>query len=227
MIDLYITPSPNTWKASIMLEECGLPYRTVPIDIGRGEQFDPAFLAISPNGKVPAIVDPDGADGQVAIFESGAILIHLAERTGRLLPASGKRRSDVLAWLFWQVGGLGPNSGQAHHFLGADHMAAAFGATRFVRETTRLYDVLDRHLAGREWIAGDYSIADIACWGWIWFNGPLVERFPDLHRWFLAMSARPAVARGREAGFAHIAPAQRDRLTGRYYPDAALHVWAI
>ncbi|WP_016746742.1 glutathione S-transferase family protein [Rhizorhabdus wittichii] len=223
MIDLYTTPSPNTWKASIMLEECGLPYRILPVDIGKGEQFDPAFLAISPNGKVPAIVDHDGAGGPVAIFESGAILVHLAEKTGRFLPASGAARSDVLAWLFWQVGGLGPSSGQAHHFLGAEGPGAALGASRFVRETERLYGVLDRRLADRDWIAGDYSIADIACWGWVWFNGRLVERFANLVRWFVAMSARPAVSRGREAGFAHIPEAQRERLKGCWWSAAALH----
>ena len=227
MIDLYITPSPNTWKVSMMLEECGLAYRTVPIDIGRGDQFDPAFLAISPNNKVPAIVDPDGADGPVAIFESGAILIYLAEKAGRLLPASGKRRSDVLAWLFWLVGGLGPTSGQAHHFLGTGDEGAALGAARFMRETMRLYAVLDRRLGEGKWIAGDYSIADIACWGWIWFNGPLVERFPNLDRWFSAMSARPAVMRGRQAGFAHIPAAQQERLKGRYYAEATLHSWSV
>ena len=225
MIDLYLTPSPNTWKVSIMLEECGLPYRSVPVDISRGEQFDPSFLAISPSGKVPAIVDPTGPNGPVSIFESGAILVYLAEKAGALLPAAGQARSDVLAWLFWQVSGLGPNSGQAHHFLGANEAGSAMGRTRFMRETTRLYDVLDRQLGGSEWIAGDYSIADIACWGWIWFNGRLVERYRHLDRWFTAMSARPAVIRGREAGFAHSPAVQQERLSGRWYANATLHEW--
>lgn len=199
-IDLYYWPTPNGWKISIMLEEIGLPYRVHPINIGKGDQFQPHFLAVSPNNRIPAIVDPNGPDGQpISVFESGAILQYLGRKTGKLYPADERQRVDVEQWLFWQVGGLGPMAGQAHHFRIFAPEKIPYGIERYTKEVTRLYGVLDRRLADREYIAGDYSIADIASIGWSkhWERqGQDIEAFPNFRRWLETVLARPAVQRG-------------------------------
>jgi GST-like protein len=205
VIDLYYWPTPNGWKISIALEEMALPYRVKPVDIGRGEQFAPDFLAISPNGRMPAIVDdePAGGGGPLAIFESGAILVYLAEKSGRFLPRDARGRSDVLAWLFWQVGGLGPMLGQHGHFRLYAPEKIPYAIERYERETKRLYGVLERRLAGREHICGDYSIADMACWPWVLTHkaqGIDLAGFPEVARWYGALKERPALRRGYDLG---------------------------
>jgi GSH-dependent disulfide-bond oxidoreductase len=205
MIDLYYWPTPNGHKITVFLEETGLPYRLIPVNIGRGEQFQPGFLEISPNNRMPAIVDhaPTGGGASVSLFESGAILLYLAEKTGRFLPADLRGRVEVLQWLFWQMGGLGPMAGQTHHFL---HYAPAridYAADRYVKETSRLYAVLDKRLADREFVAGAYSIADMASYPWIvphQRQDQDLDAFPNLKRWFDAIRARPAVERAYEKG---------------------------
>lgn len=205
MIELYYWPTPNGWKISIALEELALPYTVRSVNIGRGEQFDPAFLALSPNNRIPAITDhapPDGGP-PLSIFESGAILLYLAEKTGRLMPADLRGRAEVHQWLMWQMGGLGPMLGQAHHFRQYAPEQIPYAVERYTREAARLYGVLDRRLADREYIAGDYSIADIAAWPWILpykRQGQDLEDFPHLNRWFRAVGARPAVQRGQAIG---------------------------
>jgi len=204
MIDFHYCPAVNGHKVRIALEELGLPYRVVPVDINRGDQFRPDFLKISPNNKIPAIVDrePAGGGAPVDIFESGAILIYLAEKAGRLLPSDLRGRMAVLKWLFWQVGHLGPMSGQAIHFREYASEDVPYGRLRYGREAERLYSVLDRQLAGRAYVAGDaYSIADIACYPWIVPHERLqidLARFPELARWFADVGARPAVKRAYE-----------------------------
>lgn len=200
MIDLYYWTTPNGHKITIFLEEAGLPYRIIPINIGKGEQFAPEFLKISPNNRIPALVDPAPADGgeAVSVFESGAILCYLAEKTGRFLPADPRGRSATLQWLFWQMGGLGPMAGQNHHFAHYAPEPIPYAIERYVRETTRLYGVLDGRLADRECVAGDYSIADMAIYPWIvpWQRQrQKLDDFPHLARWFAALAARPAVQR--------------------------------
>jgi GSH-dependent disulfide-bond oxidoreductase len=199
-IDLYYWNTPNGWKASIMLEECGLPYTVHPVNIGKGDQFKPEFLAISPNNKIPAIVDPDGPGGQpIAIFESGAILQYLGRKTGKLYSADERRRVEIDQWLFWQVGGLGPMAGQTHHFRIYAAEKIPYAIERFTNETSRLYGVMDRRLATQEFLAGDYSIADIACIGWVklWERqGQAIDEFPNVKRWLGAVLARPGVQRG-------------------------------
>jgi len=204
MIDLYTWSTPNGRKVSILLEELELPYRTFPVDITKDEQFAPGFLAISPNNKIPAIIDPDGPDGQpLHLFESGAILIYLAEKHGRFLPKEGRGRAEVLEWLMWQMGGFGPMPGQVHHFIALENeVDRAYGLQRFMAETRRLYGVLDRRLAGHEFVAGALSVADFAILGWAWRH----ERhkvsfadFPHVGRWYDALMARPGVKRGMEA----------------------------
>jgi GST-like protein len=202
MIDLYYWTTPNGHKVTIFLEETGLPYTLKPVNIGKGEQFDPAFLAVSPNNRIPAIVDrapPDGGE-PLALMESGAILFYLAGKTGRFYPNELRGRAEVAQWLFWQMAGLGPMAGQAHHFLHYAPEPIPYAIDRYVRETGRLYGVLNKRLAGREFIAGDYSIADMACYPWV-----LPERqrqnlddFPHLNRWKEAIAARPAVRRAYE-----------------------------
>lgn len=203
MIDFYFFPTPNTWKITIMLEECGLPYRVVPVDITKGAQFEPEFLQISPNNRVPAIVDHEDGRSQ-RVFESGAILLYLAEKTGRFLPTGGTQRVEVLEWLFWQIGGLGPMAGQAGFFRRYAPDGNDFAIARYTTEVGRLLKVLDRRLAHREWIAGDvYSIADMSCWGWVWFHpahGQSFADIPNVERWFRAMSLRPAVAKAKMIG---------------------------
>ena len=200
MIDLYSWPTPNGIKITIALEEFGLPYTFHPINIGKGEQFQPDFLRISPNNRIPAIVDRDTG---VSVFESGAILVYLAEKTGRFLPAAGQARFEVLQWLFWQMGGLGPMAGQAHHFRQYAPEPIPYGIERYTREVGRLYGVLDRRLADREFVAGEFSIADMAIFPWVapWEQqGQVLGEFPHVARWFATVAARPAVARGRGVG---------------------------
>lgn len=229
MIDLYYAPTPNAWKASIMLEEVGLPYRLIPVDILSGDQRKPEFLAINPNGRIPAIVDHDGADGPHPVFESGAILLYLAEKTGRFLAPSGRARAEAFSWLMWQMGGLGPMAGQAHHFRRYAPEGNEYSTDRFVNESARLYEVMDRHLTDREWLAGnEYTIADIACWGWVWFHpmhGQNLADFAAVERWFSAISNRPAVQRGRALGLEDQPEETRSRMMGPYYgaltPDPA------
>jgi GST-like protein len=196
MIDLYTWTTPNGRKVSIALEELGLPYAVHPIDISKDEQFQPDFLKIAPNNRIPAIVDRDTG---LALMESGAILIYLADKTGRLLAREGEARYRAIEWVMWQMGGLGPMLGQAHHFLRAKPGASAYAEERYVSEAKRLYGVLDRRLAGRDYIADEYSIADIACWPWIsryeWHQVD-ISAFPNVRRWYLALAARPAVQRG-------------------------------
>lgn len=204
MIDAYLWPTGNGKKITIMLEECGLPYRPVPVNIMKGDQFKPEFLAISPNNKMPAIVDHDAEGGSLAIFESGAILQYLAEKSGRFLPRDPRGRYAVLQWLYWQVGGLGPMAGQAHHFLKYSPTKVEYAMHRFRSEVTRLYQVLDRQLGAHPYLAGDdYSIADIAAWPWVFryeWQGQNIEDFPNVKRWFDAVAARPGVARGAAVG---------------------------
>jgi GSH-dependent disulfide-bond oxidoreductase len=198
MIDLYTWSTPNGRKVSIMLEECALPYRVHPINIGKDEQFKPEFLALSPNNRIPAIVDAEGPGGQpMPLFESGAILIYLAEKTGKFF--SAKNRYPILQWLMWQMGGVGPMFGQAHHFMRAKKDEIPYGTERYGKEAKRLYGVADRHLASHEYFADEYSIADIAIYPWTarheWHRVDLAA-FPNVRRWYDRVGARPAVAKG-------------------------------
>ena len=204
-IELHYWPTPNGHKVTIALEEMGLAYEIRPVHIGRGEQFRPEFLAISPNNRMPAIVDPDGPDGQpISVFESGAILQYLARKSGRFYGEGERERVAVEEWLFWQVAGLGPMAGQAHHFRGyapsliADQRQVAYGARRYTDEVERLYGVLDKQLDGRDFVAGSYSIADMACWPWVtpWrAQGIDIEDFPSLKAWYARIEGREAVQR--------------------------------
>jgi GST-like protein len=206
MIDLHYWPTPNGWKISIALEEMELPYRLCPVNIGRGEQFEPDFLAISPNGRMPAIVDHEPGDGRdpVSIFESGAILLYLAEKTGSFLPEDLRARYDVVQWLMWQMGGLGPMLGQNGHFRVYAEEPVPYALDRYTREAERLYGVLDRRLEGRDHICGEYSIADMACWPWIITyksqGVAMDDQFPNVRRWYDALKQRPGLRRGYEAG---------------------------
>ncbi len=203
MITLHAWATPNGQKISIALEELGLPYQIQRIDITRGEQHAPEFVAISPNGKIPAITDEDGPDGApINLFESGAILLYLAEKTGQLLSADARERIETTQWLMFQMGGLGPMLGQAHHFLRFAPDIIPYAIERYSKEAVRLYTVLDSRLGGRDWIAGSsYSIADIACFPWIarheW-QGIDLARYPGIQRWFERIAARPQVQRGME-----------------------------
>lgn len=203
-IELYYWPTPNGWKISIMLEECGLPYDVRYVNINTGEQFDPEFLKISPNNRMPAIVDPDGPGGEpVSIFESGAILQYLGRKTGQFYPRDERGRIAVDEWLFWQVGNLGPMAGQAHHFRHYCLEEIGYAIDRYTDECNRLYGVMNTRLADRAFLAGDYSIADMACVGWIRpyrRQGQDLEEFPNLKRWFETLKARPAVRRGMDLG---------------------------
>ena len=207
MIDLHYWPTPNGWKISIMLEECGLPYRMIPVNIGKGEQFTAEFLAISPNNRMPAIVDhaPAAGDAPLAMFESGAILIYLAEKTGFFLPTSGQARSQTLQWLMWQMGGLGPMAGQNGHFLLYAPEQVPYAIDRYAKEVDRLYGVLDGQLAHTgAFVAGeDYSIADMAIFPWIRTHKAQhidLSQFPHIEHWYHAMFERPAVKRGLDLG---------------------------
>jgi GST-like protein len=202
MIDLYSWPTPNGHKIHIMLEEVGLPYKVHGIDIGAGAQFEPAFLKISPNNRIPAIVDNDGPGGKpISVFESGAILIYLAEKTGKFLPKEPRARYAVLEWLMFQMGGIGPMFGQANHFRAYAPEKIPYAIDRYTNEAKRLYGVLDRRLADHDYVAGDYSIADMAIFPWMRYGdrrGVNVDEFPNVKRWFEAINARPAVQRGVE-----------------------------
>jgi len=208
-LELWYWPTPNGWKVSIALEEMGLPYEVKPVNIGAGEQFTPEFLAISPNNRMPALVDPEGPHGKpLSIFESGAILQYLGNKSGQFYPSDIRARAEVDQWLFWQVGGLGPMAGQTHHFrqyapaLIKDQRQIAYGVRRYTDETNRLYGVLNKRLADRDYVAGDYSIADMAIWPWI-LPGPQgqdLEDFPHLKAWMERVGARPAVQAGRAVG---------------------------
>ena len=205
MIDFYTWNTPNGRKISVALEEMGLPYRVHPVNISKGEQFAPAFLAIAPNNRIPAIVDPDGPDGQpISVFESGAILLYLAEKAGRFLPKDARGKVAVMEWLMWQMGGFGPMPGQVHHFLmQPEGPARDYGFARYHTETKRLYGVLEKRLAGRDFVAteGEPSIADFAILGWAWRHERHQVPFDDLPNvgaWYARMMARPAVRRGFE-----------------------------
>jgi GST-like protein len=199
-IDLYYWPTPNGWKVSIMLEEAEIPYNVIPVNISAGDQFKPEFLEISPNNKMPAIVDPDSPDGQpIALFESGAILLYLADKTGRFIPSNPRDRYTVVQWLMFQMGGVGPMLGQAHHFRQYAPEQIPYAIDRYTNEATRLYRVLDKQLGQVEYVAGDYSIADMAIFPWILpyeRQGQNLADYPNLKRWFDAINERPAVQRG-------------------------------
>ncbi|ACC84541.1 glutathione binding-like protein [Nostoc punctiforme] len=203
MIDLYYWTTPNGHKITIFLEEVGLQYTINPVNIGAGDQFKPEFLKISPNNRIPAIVDHEPVDGgaPISVFESGAILLYLAEKTGKLIPQDLRQRTQVLEWLFWQMGGLGPMAGQNHHFSAYAPEKIEYAINRYVNETGRLYGVLNKQLADREFVAGDYSIADIAAYPWIVpyeRQSQNLEDFPHLKRWFETIKARPATIRAYE-----------------------------
>jgi GSH-dependent disulfide-bond oxidoreductase len=205
MIDLYYWPTPNGHKITMFLEETGLAYRIVPVNIGTGAQFEPSFLAIAPNNRMPAIIDhePAGGGAPLSLFESGAILLYLAEKSGRLLPQDLRGRAEVTQWLFWQMAGLGPMAGQNHHFSRYAPQQIPYAIDRYVKETNRLYGVLNQRLADRSFVAGDYSIADIAAYPWIVpyeAQGQRLEDFPHLQRWFTAIHDRPATLRAYEKG---------------------------
>jgi GST-like protein len=207
MIDLYYWPTPNGHKVTLFLEEMDMPYTIVPVNIGKGEQFRPEFLAISPNNRMPAIVDhtPLERGAPISVFESGAILLYLAEKSEHFIPNESRGRVEVLQWLFWQVGGLGPMLGQNHHFTRYAPEKIPYAIDRYVKETNRLYGVLNKRLADREFIAGPYSIADMACYPWIVsyeLQGQKLEDFPHVQRWFEAIRARPATVRAYEKGAA-------------------------
>jgi GST-like protein len=206
MIDLYTWGTPNGRKASVMLEECELPYRVHTVNIGKDEQFKPEFLAINPNNRIPAIVDPEGPDGKpLPLFESGAILIYLSEKTGgKFMPRAPRGRYIALQWLMFQMGGVGPMFGQAHHFMRAKKDEIPYGSERYGTESKRLYGVLEKRLSEADYLAGEYSIADIATYPWVarheWHRVDLAA-FPAVKRWFDRIAARPAVARGMQIPF--------------------------
>ncbi len=207
MIDLYFWTTPNGYKVLQFLEETGIPYRLIPVNISKGEQFEAEFLKISPNNKMPAIVDHDPIEGiePIAIFESGAILLYLAEKTGRFIPKDQKGRVEVLQWLFWQMGGLGPMAGQNLHFAHYAPERLDYAIDRYVNETARLFKVLDKHLADRKYIAGEYSIADMASYPWVAIHKRLnqdLNDFPNLQRWYEQVKSRAATISAYEKGIA-------------------------
>ena len=203
-IELYYWPTPNGWKITIMLEELGAPYEVKYVNIGKGEQFEPSFLKIAPNNRMPAIVDPEGPDGKpISIFESGAILQYLGRKFAKFYPADERARVEVEQWLFWQMGGLGPMAGQAHHFRQYAPEKLPYAIDRYTNEVNRLYGVMNKRLADREFLAGEYSIADMASIGWTRSyknQGQDLDDFPHLKRWFDAILARPAVERALGVG---------------------------
>jgi len=218
MIDLYYWPTPNGHKITIFLEETAMPYTIIPVDIGKGEQFQPNFLAISPNNRMPAIVDhaPMERGEPISVFESGAILLYLAEKSEKFLPLDLRGRTEVLEWLFWQMGGLGPMLGQNHHFSRYAPERIPYAIDRYVRETKRLYGVLNTRLAEREFLAGAYSIADMAAYPWVVpheAQGQNLADFPHVRRWFEAIKSRPATIRAYERGAAVSDPAQAGTMT--------------
>lgn len=207
MIELYYAPTPNGWKITIMLEECSLPYKIIPINLGKGDQFKPEFLAISPNNRMPAIIDHEGPEGEeISVFESGAILLYLAEKTGKFLPTQAADRIKVLEWLFWQIGGLGPMAGQVSHFVNyapnfpGDH---SYSEKRYKNEYDRLLGVMNNILAEREYLAGDYSIADMASFPWVTAYKRYevdLNKFKQVRRWFDTLKNRTAVRKGMDVG---------------------------
>lgn len=203
-IDLYYWPTPNGWKITIMLEELETPYQIKYINISKGEQFEPSFLAIAPNNRMPAIVDPDGPGGApISVFESGAILQYLGRKFGKFYPSDERARVEVDQWLFWQMGGLGPMAGQAHHFRNYAPEKIQYGIDRYTNEVNRLYGVMNKRLADRDYLAGDYSIADMACIGWVipYKNqGQDLDDFPHLKAWFERLHQRPALLKGIAVG---------------------------
>lgn len=204
-IDVYYWPTPNGWKVTILLEELDAPYNIIPINIGKGEQFKPEFLKVSPNNRMPALVDhePLGGGEPLSIFESGAMMEYIAEKHGKFLPKDARGKYEVLQWVYWQMANLGPNSGQANHFRHYAPEKIAYGINRYTDEVNRLYGVMDTRLADREYLAGEYSIADMASWPWIVPYervGQDLNDFPHLKRWFEALKARPAVDRGYKVG---------------------------
>ncbi len=203
MIDFYYWPTPNGWKVAILLEELGLPYRMIPVNIGAGDQFKPEFLAISPNNRMPAIVDHEVEGEPVTLFESGAIMHYLAEKTGRFIPADTKGKKETLEWLFWQVGNQGPMAGQLSHFVNYAPKDQVYGRQRYLKEYDRCLGVLERRLEGRDFILGDYSIVDMICWPWVLIAKPLgasLETFPAVAAWRQRVKERPAVRRGVDLG---------------------------
>jgi len=205
MIDLYYWPTPNGWKISIALEELELPYRVHYVNIGKGDQFQPEFLEFSPNNRIPAIIDQEPSDGGApqTVFESGAILLYLGEKTGRLLGSGPRQRIEVIEWLMWQMGGLGPMLGQNHHFRSYAPETIPYAVDRYTREAERLYGVLDERLTGRDYICGEFSLADIACWPWIVpheTQGQKIEEFANVKRWYDKMKTRPGLRRGFDVG---------------------------
>jgi GST-like protein len=210
MIDLYTWPTPNGHKVHIMLEETGLRYTVHPIDIGKGDQFKPEFLKISPNNKMPALVDTDGPDGKpISIFESGAMLMYLGDKTGKFYPADKRARYLVLQWLMWQMGGIGPMLGQAHHFRNYAPEKLGYAIDRYTNEANRLYAVLDKRLTEAAYVAGDYSIADMAIMPWLRYpdrQGVDMAKYPNVKRWFAAIAARPAVERALKVLAEHVKP---------------------
>ena len=217
MIQLYYWPTPNGHKVTMLLEETGVPYQLHGVNIGKGDQFKPDFLKISPNNRMPAMVDedPPGGGAPASIFESGAILVYLAEKTGKFLPKDLRGRFEALQWLFWQMGGLGPMAGQNHHFSLYAPEKLPYAIDRYVKETNRLYAVLDKRLGDREFVAGAYSIADMACYPWIVpyeRQGQKLEDFPNLKRWFEAIKARPATVRAyaRAAEYRTVPPTDNE-----------------
>lgn len=218
-IQLYYWPTPNGWKVSIMLEELGVPYEVRYINIGAGDQFKPEFLAIAPNNRMPAIIDPEGPGGPISVFESGAILQYLGRKFGKFYPSDERARVAVEEWLFWQVGGLGPMAGQAHHFRNYAPEKIAYGIDRYTNEVNRLYGVMNKRLQENRYLGGaEYSIADMASVGWVKpykDQGQDLEEFPDLKRWFEEVMARPAVARGLDVG-----KAEREKLNLAANKDA-------
>lgn len=204
MIDFYYWPTPNGWKVSILLEECGMDYKLIPLNIGRGDQFQPEFLAISPNNRMPAIVDHDVEGEPLPVFESGAILIHLAEKANRFLPTDPRGRKEMLEWLFWQVGNLGPMAGQVSHFVNYAQGEHAYSLERYSNEYNRCLGVLERRLQGRQYLLGEqYTIADMACFPWVLIARPLgqdLDSFPNVKRWRQLIKDRPAVRAGVDLG---------------------------
>ena len=217
MIDLYYWPPPNGHKITMFLEEAGLPYTIKPVNIGKGEQFAPDFLAFSPNNRMPAIVDhaPAGGGDPITVFESGAILLYLADKTGRFIARDPRGRVEAIEWLMWQMGGLGPMLGQNHHFSRYAPEKIDYAINRYVNETNRLYGVLDKRLEGRAFVAGDdYSIADMACYPWILpeYQGQDIDIFPNLKRWRAAIKGRPATERAYARG-EEVRPAAQQAMT--------------
>lgn len=231
MIDLYYWSTPNGHKITIFLEEAGLPYKVIPVNIGKGEQFKPEFLAIAPNNRIPAMVDhaPKGGSKPVSVFESGAMLLYLAEKTGRFLSADLHARYDAIQWVFWQMGGLGPMAGQNHHFRNYAQEKITYAIDRYVNETNRLYGVLNKRLADRDFIAGDYSIADMACFPWIMTHkaqGLTLDEFPNVKRWYALLRARPQVQAGLAVGKAERKPMDEQARKIMFGVDAPSHAQA-